>query len=48
MIYLYYVDVSPITGIPVGLFIVIAALVMTSIVVIKPATESPTVGLRSE
>ncbi|MEQ9426459.1 MAG: FtsX-like permease family protein [Cyclobacteriaceae bacterium] len=47
-IYKYYLDLTPLTGIPVGLFIVLAALVMTTLVVIKPATASPTKGLRTE
>ena len=47
-IYLYYIDVSPITGIPVGLFIVIAALIITSIAVLRAAMSSPSEGLRSE
>ena len=47
-IYLYYLDISVIEGVPIGLFIVIAALVMTSVAVFKRASDSPTVGLRSE
>ena len=47
-IYKYHLSINVFSGLPLGLFIIAVALIMTSIAILKPATSNPTVGLRTE
>ena len=47
-IYRYHLDFNYFEGLPLGLFIVGVALLMTTVSILKPASASPTAGLRTE